>query len=277
MPLKEYVKRGARFILRGVPVKNVTAKISYLQPDGRLSGKKIIVTGGGKGLGAAMAAKFVSEGSSVLISGRNEKTLKETAGRIGCRYLTLDMQDTSAFGRFISDADALLDGVDCLVNNAGISMHEPTFFDVTPATFDAQIATNLRGGFFLTQSFIRMLLQNKRKGNVLFVSSETGETVDIRPYGFTKAAVNSMVQGLACLFLKDGIRVNAVAPGVTASDMTGFKPDGNLFLAGNATERVYLPEEVAETACFLLSDVSGCISGQVIVCNNGKTINPRWK
>lgn len=277
MSLKEYVKRGARFILHGVPVKNVTAEISYLQPHGRLAGKRIIVTGGGKGLGAAMAAKFVSEGASVLISGRNEKTLKETAGRIGCRYLTLDMQDTSAFDRFISDADAMLGGADCLVNNAGISLHEPTFFDVTPKTFDEQIATNLRGGFFLTQCFTKMLLQNKRKGNVLFVSSETGETVDIRPYGFTKAAVNSMVQGLACLFVKDGIRVNAVAPGVTASDMTGFKADGNLFLAGNATERVYLPEEVAETACFLLSDVSGCISGQVIVCNNGKTINPRWK
>lgn len=86
-----------------------------------------------------------------------------------------------------------------------------------------------------------------------------------------------MVQGLACLFVKDGIRINAVAPGITASDMTGFKVDGNLYLAGNATERVYLPEEVAETACFLLSDASGCISGQVIVCNNGKTINPRWK
>lgn len=205
MSLKEYVKRGARFILCGVPVKNVTAEISYLQPGRYLSGKKIIVTGGGKGLGAAMAVKFVSEGASVLISGRNEKTLKETAGRISCRYLTLDMQDTSVFDRFISDADAMLGGADCLVNNAGISLHEPTFFDVTPETFDAQIATNLRGGFFLTQSFTRMLLQNKRKGNVLFVSSETGETVDIRPYGFTKAAVNSMVQGLACLFVKDGI------------------------------------------------------------------------
>ena len=277
MSLKQYLKRGCRFILNGVPVKNITTNIMYLQPNGRLSGKKIIITGGGKGLGAAMAEKFVAEGASVLISGRNEKTLKETAERIGCKYFTLDVQDTSVLNKFISEADSILEGADCLVNNAGISLHEPTFFDVTPETFDAQIATNLRGGFFLTQSFTRLLLKEKRKGNVLFVSSETGETVDIRPYGFTKAAVNSMVQGLACLFVKDGIRVNAIAPGITASNMTGFKANGNLFLAGNATERIYLPEEVAETACFLLSDASGCVSGQVIVCNNGKTINPRWK
>ena len=277
MALKEYLKRGLHYIIKGVPVKNITAEISYLKPSGRLSGKKIIVTGGGKGLGAAMATKFVSEGASVLISGRNEKSLKETAERIGCKFLTLDVQDTSSFDRFINDADSLLGGVDSLVNNAGISLHEPTFFDVTPETFDAQIATNLRGGFFLTQSFSKLILREKRKGNVLFVSSETGDTVDIRPYGFTKAAVNSMVQGLACLFVKEGIRVNAVAPGVTASEMTGLKADGNLYLSYNATERVYLPEEVAETACFLLSDASGCISGQVIVCNNGRTINPRWK
>lgn len=277
MSYKQYIKRGLKYILSGMPVQNVTANISYLQPNQRLSGRKIIITGGGKGLGAAMAAKFVSEGAIVLISGRNEKTLKEKAEQIGCKYLTLDIQDTDSLDRFIHDADRILGGVDSLVNNAGISLHEPTFFDVTPDTFDAQIATNLRGGFFLTQSFTKLLLREKRKGNVLFVSSETGETVDIRPYGFTKAAINSMVQGLACLFVKDGIRVNAVAPGITASDMTGFKADGNLFLECNATERVYLPEEVAETACFLLSDASGCISGQVIVCNNGRTINPRWK
>lgn len=273
----QYLKRGARFVLKGVPVKNITANISYLQPNGRLSGKKIIVTGGGKGLGAAMATKFMAEGASVLISGRNEKTLKSTADRIGCRYLTLNVQDTAGFDSFINEADRILEGVDCLVNNAGISLHEPTFFDVTPETFDAQIATNLRGGFFLTQSFTKLLLREKRQGNVLFISSETGETVDIRPYGFTKAAINSMVQGLACLFVEKGIRVNAVAPGITASDMTGFKETGNLYLPINATERVYLPAEVAETACFLLSDASACISGQIIVCNNGRTINARWK
>ena len=277
MSYKQYIKRGLKYILVGTPIQNISANISYLQPDKRLSGRKIIITGGGKGLGAAMAAKFVSEGALVLISGRNEKTLKEKAGNIGCKYLTLDVQDTDSFDKFIHDADRILGGVDCLVNNAGISLHEPTFFDVTSQTFDEQIATNHRGGFFLTQSFTKLLLCEKRKGNVLFISSETGETVDIRPYGFTKAAINSMVQGLACLFVKDGIRVNAVAPGITASDMTGLKADENLFLECNPTNRVYLPEEVAETACFLLSDASGCISGQVIVCNNGRTINPRWK
>lgn len=277
MSVKSYLKRGIKFILHGVPVKNISAVITYLQPDFRLSGKKIIVTGGSRGLGAAMAAKFVSEGASVLISGRNGATLRETAAKIGCKYLTLDVQDASGFDKFISVADEILGGVDCLVNNAGISLHEPTFFDVTPESFDAQISTNLKGPMFLTQSFTKLLLKENRQGNVLFVSSETGETADIRPYGFTKAAINSLVQGLACLFVSKDIRVNAVAPGVTASDMTGITSEGNLYYEYNALERVYMPEEVAEAACFLLSDASGCISGQVILCNNGRTINPRWK
>lgn len=277
MSLKQYIKRGVRYILKGTPVQHIQANITYTQAHERLKGRKIIVTGGGKGLGAAMAAKFVAEGATVLISGRNENALKETANKIGCKYLVLDIQDTAKLDNFITEADQLLGGVDSLVNNAGVSLHESTFFDVTPETFDTQIATNLRGGFFLTQSFTKLLLREKRKGNVLFISSETGETVDIRPYGFTKAAINSLVQGLACLFVDKNIRVNAVATGITASDMTGFKSDGDLFYQGNATKRIYLPEEVAEIACFLLSDISGCISGQIIVCNNGKTINPRWK
>ena len=248
MDKKAILKRALGYILRGVPVKNIAANITYLKPDGRLAGKKIIVTGGGRGLGASMAAKFVSEGAFVLIAGRNVESLQKISNQLGCKYLQIDMQDVSSFDTFIATADGMLDGVDCLVNNAGISLHEQTFFDVTPESFDAQIATNLRGSFFLTQSFTRLLLAKGRKGNVLFVSSETGETVDIRPYGFTKAAINSMVQGLAYLFVSKGIRVNAVAPGITASDMTGYKADGNLYLPGNATERIYLPEEVAETA-----------------------------
>ena len=277
MSIKSYLARAFKYIVRGTPIKNIKADIHYLQPNAQLQGKKIIVTGGGRGLGVAMATKFIAEGAEVLIAGRNEKQLKETSEKIGCKYLTLDVSNVESFADFMQNADKILNGINCLVNNAGISLHENTFFDVTPKTFDQQIDTNFKGAYFLTQEFIKLIRKDNRTGNILFTSSETGDTMDFRPYGFTKAAVNSMVQGLAYLFAKDGIRINAVAPGVTASEMTGFSAESNLHYEGNTTERIYLPEEVAETACFLLSEASGCISGQIIVCNNAKTINARWK
>ena len=276
MSLKTKLKSIVSFLLHGQP-KKTFANISYLQPDRRLDGKKVIITGGGRGLGFAMAKKFTAEGAEVLIVGRSEKTLKASAEQLGCKYLTLDVSKPEKFAEFMQKADEMLGGVNALVNNAGISLHERTFFEVTPQTFDAQVDTNLKGCFFLTQEFIKLIQSRKQSGNVLFVSSETGDTMDFRPYGFTKAAVNSMVQGLAYLFRKDGIRINAVAPGITASDMTGVASDGNLSAGEYATGRFYLPEEVAETACFLISDASGCVSGQIITCNNAQTINARWK
>lgn len=270
------IKHLLSFLLHG-ETKPVYATINYLHPNKLLEGKKIIITGGGRGLGLAMAKKFKSEGAEILIAGRNEKTLKTSAEKLNCKYLTLDVSKPETFNEFIINSDGLLNGVNCIVNNAGISLHEPTFFDVTPETFNAQVDTNLKGSFFLTQEFLKLIKSRSQKGNVLFISSETGDTMDFRPYGFTKAAVNSMVQGLAYLFRKDGIRINAVAPGITASDMTGVKADDNINSGDYATGRYYLPEEVAETACFLLSDVSGCVSGQIITCNNAQTINARWK
>lgn len=276
MSLKKSILHILSVILHGEP-KPVFAQVNYLQPNKRLSGKRIIITGGGRGLGASMAEKFVAEGADVLIAGRSEKSVKDTAERLKCKYLCLDVSKPAAFADFMREADAMLGGVNAIVNNAGVSLHEQTFFDVTPETFDAQIDTNLKGSFFLTQEFVKLVRTRPDKAVVLFTSSETGDTMDFRPYGFSKAAVNSMVQGLAYLFRKEGIRVNAVAPGITASDMTGIKSDGSLYSGDYATGRFYLPDEVAEMACFLLSDVSGCVSGQIITCNNAQTINARWK
>lgn len=276
MEIKSKLKHAVSFLLHG-EAKPIYANIHYLAPNEHLKDKKIVITGGGRGLGFAMAKKFIVEGADVLIAGRNEKTLKARAEELSCKYLTLDVSNPTDFKAFIDNADKILGGVNVLVNNAGVSLHEPTFFDVTPETFDKQVDTNFKGAFFLTQEFIKYLKANGSTGNVLFVSSETGDTMDFRPYGFTKVAVNSMVQGLAYLFRKEGIRVNAVAPGITASDMTGVKADGNLNAGEYATGRYYLPEEVAETAAFLISDASGCVSGQIITCNNAQTVNARWK
>ena len=273
---KSILKKFLSFLLHGKQ-RPVYAKIVCLDSSKKLEGKKVVVTGGGRGLGASMAEKFVKEGASVLIAGRNESVLKATADKIGCQYLTLDVSDVYTFDNFINKAEEMLGGITSLVNNAGISLHEKTFFDVTPDTFDAQVNTNMKGAFFLTQKVIKLWKEKNIKGEVLFISSETGDMMDFRPYGFTKVAINSMVQGLAYLFAKDQIRINAVAPGVTMSDMTGQRTDGNLYHKKNMLGRVYLPEEVAETACFLLSDAAGCISGQIITCNNAKSINARWK
>lgn len=276
MPLKTKIKKVASRLIYGKPRK-VYAQITYSAPNAILQGRKIVITGGGRGLGFAMAKKFVAEGADVLIAGRNEETLRQSAAELGCHYLTLDVMNVDSFEGFLQHANEILGGADTLVNNAGISLHEPSFFDVTAESFDKQIATNFRGPFFLTQAFIRYLRDAGLPGTILFTSSETGETVDCRPYGFTKAAINSMVRGLANLFAHSGIRINAIAPGVTVSDMTGRRPDGNIASGSSTIGRVYLPEEVAEAACFLISDAAGCIAGQVVACNNARTVNPRWK
>ena len=255
----------------------IYAKITCLESSKKLKGKKIIVTGGGSGLGYAMAKRFTEEGAQVLISGRNIDTLSKSANEIGCQYLQLDVKDISAYDSFIEKADSMLGGMNCLVNNAGISLHEKTFFDVTEESFRNQVDTNLTGTFFLTQHFAEYLIGKKTEGNILVISSETGVTSDIRPYGYTKAALNSMVEGTAYMLAKHNIRINAIAPGVTASKMTGRDPNGDISSKSNMLGRVYLPEEIAEIACFLLSDVSYCLSGQILVCNNGKTINARVK
>lgn len=267
----------ASVLLHGEP-RPVIANISYLTPDERLKGKNIIITGGGRGLGYSMAKRFVSEGANVLIAGRNEDVLKKASLELGCKYLPLDVQNLNGFENFIREADNYLDGANCLVNNAGISLHENGILEVKQEQFDSQINTNFRGPYFLTRAF--MELCNAKKNNefkkILFISSETSMTVDERPYGLTKAAINSLVQGLAHKYVNQGYRINALAPGVTLSDMVGKKDDSNL-AGGGITGRYYLPEEVAEIATFLLCDASNCLNGQVLVCNEGNTINARWK
>lgn len=178
---------------------------------------------------------------------------------------------------FIEKVNQLLGGVNILVNNAGISLHEWDIANVSIEQFNQQINTNLRGGYFLTQKFLETIRNNKTpNANILFISSERGIQTDDIPYGLTKAAINSLVKGLAPKLIKENIRINAVAPGITTSDMTGFKKEGNLYYKGNPNHRVYLPEEVAEVATFLISYASSCISGQIKVYNEGNTGNSRY-
>lgn len=254
----------------------IYANIVCLSPDEKLKDKRIVIVGGTGGIGQAMAKRFISEGARVLITGRHEEKVSQLAADLACDYLVLDLCKVELFEDFVQKAIEKLGSIDCLVNNAGVSLHE-SFQTVTPEGFDLQFATNLKGPFFLSQKVLPYMVANEIKGHILFISSETGETADIRPYGLTKAALNSLMQGLAYLYARRGIRVNAIAPGVTATNMTGFNPDENLKYMFNTSGRVYLPEEIAEVASYILSDASYSLSGQIITCNNARSLNVRWK
>lgn len=274
MNVKQFIKYAIRVFHFN---KIVKANIVFLTPNKRLENKKVVITGGSRGLGYSMAKKFVNEGADVLITGVNNERLILAAEQIGCRYLKFDVTDFNNMDDFLLQADRILGGIDTLVNNAGISLHEGNIRNVKIEQFDRQIDVNLKACYFLSQKFILLCEKLNRKNvNILFLSSERGQHVDDLPYGIIKGAINSLTQGLAKMLIRENIRVNAIAPGITATDMTGRSTD-NLFAGEYSTGRYYLPEEVAEIACFLISDAANCISGQIIYCNNGKSINYRKK
>lgn len=278
MKIGNYIKRGIRYIVKGIPQINITTQIVQKTPQEMFRNKKILITGGGSGLGFYIAKKCANEGAKVIIVGRNKEKLEEAIKELGTNtsYMIFDVQESEKSEEFMKEVFEKHGKIDCLINNAGISLHEKDFFNVTIDKFNKQIDTNLKGAYFLTQAYIN-LLQEKDQGNVIFISSERGAQCDYLPYGLTKVAINSLTEGLSRKYYKRGIRVNAVAPGITASNMTNIDKDSNLYCSYNASGRYFIPEEVAEVVAFLISDMSKCISGEVIYCDAGNHLNPWFK
>lgn len=269
------IKRALRYILKGVPVQTITAQVNVSKSRNNLEGKHIVVTGGSKGIGYAIAKKCINEGAIVLICGRRMEALKKSQEMLGgsekCKIISFDVSDAENVDSFLEKCYIALDGkIDCLVNNAGVSFHEKDFRNVTIDGFDMQFNVNYKGSYFLAQRYI---LQQERRNsisstNILFISSERGSFHTDIPYGLTKAVINSLVGGLNNRLGPLGARINALAPGVTVSEMTGRTAD-DLTYKPSPCGRVFLPEEMAEVAAFLLSDISNCISGEVINCDYG--------
>lgn len=284
MNVKSAIRKAARLVLASSPEKHVAVNVDTVAPGSVLAGKRVAITGGGRGLGLAMARRFASEGAEVVVSGRNREALDAAAVEVGpvAHAVVYDVSDVSAAPAFLDACEAALGGtVDCLVSNAGVSLHEGRYDRVTPEGFDKAFDTNMRGAYFLAQEWLRRkeAEEGHAPAQLLIITSETGDQAYDIPYGMTKAAMNSFVRAASRRVYRQGIRVNAVAPGVTLTDMTkdyAEAPDGNLY-RDCASGRTFLPEEVAEVALFLLSDASACISGEVIHTNAGNHISIWWE
>lgn len=272
--VKGYIKRLIRYVVKGQPQVNVSVNISQINYGNILLNKNILITGGSRGLGFEIAKKCISEGANVIITGKNKKTLdaaKKELGSERCQTILFDISKINEIDKNLEQCFNLFGGkIDCLINNAGISLHEGDYSKVTEKDWDDQFDTNLKGLYFLTNKFIeKYKFYNQNSAKIIMMASERGLYGDDLPYGLTKAALISYTKGLAKKVIEYGIRVNAIAPGVVATDMTSYKKEQNLYRDTSLGKRVLIPEEIAEVVLFMISDASNCISGEVISCNEG--------
>lgn len=256
----------------------VTANIAYPQYGNVLNGKRICVTGGGSGIGLAIAKKFAQCGALVLITGRNEEKLKNAAREIGEKafYISWDVSEVELVQKKLEDAEKILGGsIDILVNNAGVA---PSKFwgNIDEFEWDKVYNTNLKGMFFLTQELVKKWKKTTFTGykKIINISSQGGFVGATYPYRMVKWDVRGLTEGLGKTLIKDNIIVNGIAPGVVKTSMQEFSLNqgDNLFSNQNPIQRVCLPEEIAELAVFLASDASNFIIGQTIVCDGGYTL-----
>ena len=263
----KYLRKG------GVVYVNVS-QVTYTEC---LKGRKALITGGGSGVGYAIAQKFLSSGAEVTITGRNPDKLAQVAAHLNStrlHTLVWDAANISSTEKKINEAIQIMEGLDILVNNAGLYTFLP-FEKIDEAEWDKIIHTNLKGTFFICQQAVKDFKKEKEKTRVkkiINISSTRGFQGDCGPYGISKWGVNALTKGLARDYTHEGILVNGIAPGIIATPLNGIDPRGNVFDGSNKEHRTAIAEEIAELALFLANDSSNHITGQIIACDGGETL-----
>lgn len=261
-------------------VKNVLKpmkKVGVLptSQDRVMSGKTVLVTGGTSGIGRATVELLVRCGATVAFTGRpGNPTLAEMEDKFG------DCASGIEYNAVEHSADDLLDRAadrlgalpDCLYANAGIYTDGEGVWE--PDSAERVLRVNLMATAELINAYVGRLVARSGRGTIVVTGSNRGLMPDAVPYGLSKVALHSFVRGVAREHYKDGIRANVVAPGMTASNINGVNPEGDLAigLATIGDARIIRPEEIAEVVLFLLSDRSLCINGAVIPCDLGDSL-----
>jgi meso-butanediol dehydrogenase / (S,S)-butanediol dehydrogenase / diacetyl reductase len=240
-----------------------------------LEGKRVLITGGASGIGAAAATRFLEEGSAVVVLDRHTKArqeiqrqLPDLAGTVDADVSRLE-QVQSAF----RDAIRIMGGVDVLVNNAGISIRH-RFLDITPEEWDNVVAVNLTGVFYMAQTAAKHMWE-RGHGVILQTASTNGVMgyPNYADYNATKAGVIELTRSMA-LELAPKVRVCAVAPGYVLTPMQRAEYSDEMLEEVNTKiplRRHAKPEEVAALFAYLASEDAAYLTGHVYTIDGGET------
>ncbi len=239
-----------------------------------LRARRVLITGGAGGIGAATARRFLEEGARVVVLDRDEAACERLVGELPALGGTLlaDVTDPEDVARAFAELDDVLGGPDVLINNAGISIRH-NFLDIPPAEWRHVIDVNLNGVFYVAQQAARRMVA-ARGGVILNMGSTNGLMgyPYYADYNASKAGVVELTRSLA-LELAPAVRVNAVCPGwiLTPMQAAEYTPEmQRAFAAKVPLKRLGTPEDVAALFAFLASDDAAWITGQAFVIDGGE-------
>lgn len=240
---------------------------------GRFEGRKVVVTGGGSGIGEETCRIFAGEGAAVTVLDRRADDAERVAEAVGGRAAVADVRDARAVEREMVAAAEAMGGLTDLVNNAGVGAAKP-LVDYEDREWDLIIGVNLAGTFHGIRAAVPLMVDG---GSIVNNTSLTAlrPTRGEGPYSAAKAGVLSLTQ-TAALELAPRIRVNAVAPGMIATAMTDIVVSNDAWRgaaeAGTPAGRVGTARDVAEVIAFLASDAAAYVTGETIVVDGGSRL-----
>ncbi len=238
-----------------------------------------LVTGGGSGIGLAIATKFVNEGIFTIISGRDKSKLQQAKEAIGelCEYIICDLNELKSIPAMITKILDQYGSIDILVNNAGINMKKD-FIDVTDEDFQQIILTNLTATFVLSRETAKSMIE-KGSGCIINISSMASQygIPKVTAYTASKSAIEGITRSMAVDLSPKGIRVNCIAPGFIATDMSAKALNNDperkqKVLSRTPMGHLGMPADVADAAYFLSSDAAKYVTGVVLPIDGGNSI-----
>ena len=249
----------------------------------KLDGKTAIVTGAAKGIGFAIAERFLREGARVVIADLQQddgSAAEAELEKLGTAlFVRADVAKRLDIHNLVAASLDAFGDVDILVNNAGID-HKADFLDLTEADFDRVLSVNLKGSFLAGQAVARFMVDKVKSGGapgaIVNMSSVNAVVAipDQVPYAVSKGGVAQLTTVMALALAPYGIRVNAIGPGSIATDMMarGIADPAarNRVLSRTPLGRLGEPDEIASVAAFLASDDAGYITGQTIFADGGR-------
>jgi NAD(P)-dependent dehydrogenase (short-subunit alcohol dehydrogenase family) len=244
-----------------------------------LSGKKAVVTGGGKGLGFAISEALIEAGAQVYITGRDEVALKQAVAELGnnCSYAIFDLSAIDKIPVFAEALEKDFGPVDILVNNAGINLKKD-FLELTDEEFDRIIKTNQYAVFSLTREIAKKMVP-RGKGSIIMISSMASQygIPKVVAYSASKSAVEGMTRAIAVELSPLGIRVNCIAPGFIATEMSAKalnndKERMNKVLSRTPMAKLGQPSDIGNAVVYLSSDEAGFVTGVVLPVDGGNSI-----